>query len=108
MQLILERTIHPPLVCHLDPTSGIRARSLICGLHQPERMASSWLDVCETHIFYGTNFAHWKNHMLDHFCAKGPKFWWIVVVGFTRDLDESNLTQAQGDCLTLDDKPFVF
>jgi hypothetical protein len=40
--------------------------------------------------------------MLDHFCAIGPNFWWIVVVGFTHDLDESNLTQAQEDCLTLD------
>ena len=46
--------------------------------------------------------------MLDHFHALGPMFWWIVVVGFTRDLDESNLTRAQGDCLTLDDKPSVF
>ena len=41
----------PPLVRHLDLTSGIGARSLICGLHPPERMASSGLDVCETHIF---------------------------------------------------------
>jgi len=33
----------------------------------------------------------------------GPKAWWIIVVGFTRDdLDESNLTQAQEDCLQLD------
>ena len=91
----LERTIHPPLVCHLDPTSGIRARSLICGLHQPERMASSGLDDCGTHIFYGTNFAHWKNHMLYYFCAKGPKFWWIVTSGLTHVLDHINLTKAQ-------------
>jgi hypothetical protein len=41
--------------------------------------------------------------MLDHFLAFGPKFWWIIVVGFTHDLDENdNLTQAQEDCLTLD------
>ena len=41
--------------------------------------------------------------MLDHLYAKGPKIWWIIVVGFTRDaLDESNLTQAQDDCLQLD------
>jgi hypothetical protein len=46
--------------------------------------------------------------MLDHFRAFGPKFWWIVVVGFTRDLDESNLTQAQGDCLTLDAQALCF
>ena len=64
----------PPLVRHLDPTSGIRARSLICGLHRPKRMASNGLDVCEAHIFDGTNLALWKNHMLDHFRAKGPKF----------------------------------
>jgi hypothetical protein len=55
------------------------------------------------HIFYGTNFARWKNHMLDHFRALGPKFWWIIVVGFTLDLEENdNLTQVQEDCLTLD------
>jgi hypothetical protein len=54
------------------------------------------------HIFYGTNFARWKNHMLDHFRALGPKFLWIVVVGFTHDLEENdNLTQVQEDCLTL-------
>ena len=41
----------PPLVCHLDLSSAIGARSLICGLHRSERIASSGLDVCETHIF---------------------------------------------------------
>ena len=41
--------------------------------------------------------------MLYHFCALGPKFWWIVVVGFSHDaLDKINLTQAQKDCLQLD------
>ncbi|KAG0513843.1 hypothetical protein BDA96_10G138200 [Sorghum bicolor] len=33
-------------------------------------MASSGIDDCETHIFDGTNFALWKNHMLDHFHQK--------------------------------------
>ena len=73
----------PPLVRYLDPTCGIRVRSLICGLHRPERMASNGLDVCEVHIFDGTNFVLWKNHMLDHFRAKGPKFWWVVTSGLT-------------------------
>ena len=73
----------PPLVCHLAPTRGIRAWSLICGLHRLERMASSGIVDCETYIFYGTNFALWKNHMLDHFRAKGPKFWWVVTSGLT-------------------------
>ena len=58
-------------------------------------MASSGLDVCETHIFDGTNFALWKNHMLDHFRAKGPKFWWVVTSGLTHVLDHRNLTKAQ-------------
>ena len=41
--------------------------------------------------------------MLDHFYELGPKAWWIIVVGFSRDaLDKSNLTQAQKDCLKLD------
>ena len=58
-------------------------------------MASNGLDVCEAHIFYGTNFALWKNHMLDHFRAKGPKFWWVVTSGLTHVLDHRNLTKAQ-------------
>ena len=66
----------PALVRHLNLSIGIGARSLIYGLHRPERMASSGLDVeCDSHIFDGTNFARWKHHMLDHFRAKGPKFW---------------------------------
>ena len=64
----------PPSSHHLDPTSDIRARSLICGLHRPERMASNGLDVCETHIFDGTNFAIWKNHMLIIFVQRGLNF----------------------------------
>ena len=47
----------PPLVRHLDPTSGIRARSLICGLHRPERMVAYELDVEYPYTFYGTHFA---------------------------------------------------
>ena len=47
----------PPLVRHLDPTRGIIARSLICGLHRPERMATYGFDVDCPHIFYGTHFA---------------------------------------------------
>ena len=58
-------------------------------------MASSGLDVYEKHIFDGINFAHWKNRMLDHFHAKGPKFWWIVTSGLTHVLDHRNLTKAQ-------------
>ena len=95
-------TIHPPLVRHLDLSIGIRARSLICGLHGPERMASSGLDVYETHIFYATNFALWKNHMLDHFHAKGSKFWWIITSDLTHVLDHRNLTKAQRVLYKLD------
>ena len=41
--------------------------------------------------------------MLDHFHAMGPKKWWIIVVGFSRDaLDKRNLTQAPKDRLQLD------
>ena len=66
-------------------------------------MANFRLDVeCDTH-FYGTHFARWKHHMLDHFRAMGSKEWWIIVVGFSCDaLDKRNLTQAQKDCLQLD------
>jgi hypothetical protein len=72
-------------------------------------MMTSWLDVeCDTHFFDGTHYAWWKHHMLDHFHALSPKFWWIVVVGFTHVLDESNLTQAQEDCLTLDAQTLCF
>ena len=64
----------PSSIRHLDLTSGIKARSLIYGLHRPERMASSGLDDCDTYIFDGTHFAWWKHHMIDHIRAKGPKF----------------------------------
>ncbi|OQU77696.1 hypothetical protein SORBI_3009G088550 [Sorghum bicolor] len=65
-------------------------------------MAAYGLDDCETHIFDGTNFALWKNHMLDHFHAKGPKFWWIVTNGLTHNLDHKNLTKAQKVLFELD------
>ncbi|KAG0549771.1 hypothetical protein BDA96_01G283200 [Sorghum bicolor] len=65
-------------------------------------MASSGIDCCETHIFDGTNFARWKNHMLDHFRAKGPKFWSIVTNGLTHNLDHKNLTKAQKVLFELD------
>ena len=57
----------PPLVRHLDPTSGIEARSLICGLHRPKRMATCGLDVDCPYIFDGTHFARWKNWMICNF-----------------------------------------
>ncbi|OQU91936.1 hypothetical protein SORBI_3001G261589 [Sorghum bicolor] len=65
-------------------------------------MASSGIDDCETHIFDGTNFALWKNHMLDHFRAKGPKFWWVITNGLTHNLDHKNLTKAQKVLFELD------
>ena len=40
--------------------------------------------------------------MLDHFCAKGPKFWWIVTSGLTHVLDHRNLTKAQRVLFDLD------
>ena len=98
----------PPLVHHLDPTSGIKAKSLICGLHQPERMASSGLDDCDTHFFYGTYFARWKHHMIDHIRVKGPKFWWVVISGLTHVLDHKNLTKAQKVLFELDSDAYLF
>ena len=95
MQLILERTIRPPLVRHLDPTRGIRARSLICSLYRPERMVTYGLDVDCPHIFYGTHFARWKNRMICNFKFIWPQMWWMVDVGFSHVLDEDNLTQAR-------------
>ena len=40
--------------------------------------------------------------MLDHFRAKGPKFWWIVTSGLTHVLDYRNLTEAQKVLFELD------
>ncbi|KAG0529334.1 hypothetical protein BDA96_05G089800 [Sorghum bicolor] len=71
-------------------------------------MASSGIDDCETHIFDGTNFALWKNHMLDHFRAKGPKFWWIVTSGLTHNLDHKNLTKAQKVLFELDCEAYCY
>ena len=48
----------PPSSRHLDPTSGIGARSLICGLYRPKRMVNFGLEVvCDSHIFDGTHYA---------------------------------------------------
>ncbi|OQU84847.1 hypothetical protein SORBI_3004G132350 [Sorghum bicolor] len=71
-------------------------------------MASSGIDDCETHIFDGTNFALWKNHMLDHFRAKGPKFWWIFTNGLTHKLDHKNLTKAQKVLFELDCEAYCY
>ncbi|KAG0537750.1 hypothetical protein BDA96_03G175100 [Sorghum bicolor] len=71
-------------------------------------MASSGIDDCEAHIFDGTNFALWKNHMLDHFRAKGPKFWWIVTNGLTHNLDHKNLTKAQKVLFELDCEAYCY
>ncbi|KAG0521120.1 hypothetical protein BDA96_08G133700 [Sorghum bicolor] len=71
-------------------------------------MAAYGLDDCETHIFDGTNFALWKNHMLDHFRAKGPKFWWIVTNGLTHNLDHKNLTKAQKVLFELDCEAYCY
>ncbi|KAG0514483.1 hypothetical protein BDA96_10G195600 [Sorghum bicolor] len=71
-------------------------------------MASSGIDDCETHIFDGTNFALWKNHMLDHFRAKGPKFWWIVTNGLTHNLDHKNLTKAEKVLFELDCEAYCY
>ncbi|KAG0549714.1 hypothetical protein BDA96_01G278300 [Sorghum bicolor] len=71
-------------------------------------MASSGIDDCETHIFDGTNFALWKNHMLDHFHAKGPKFLWVVTNGLTHNLDHKNLTKAQKVLFELDCEAYCY
>jgi hypothetical protein len=71
-------------------------------------MAAYELDVEFPHIFYGTNFAQWKNHMLDHIHAKGPKFWWIVTNGLTLVLDHKNLTKAQKVLFELDSGAYLF
>jgi hypothetical protein len=62
-----------------------------------------------THIFFdGTHFAWWKHHMLDHFHAKGPKFWWVVTSGLTHVLDHKNLTKAQNVLFELDSDAYLF
>ena len=40
--------------------------------------------------------------MLDHFRAKGPKFWWTVTSGLTHVLDHRKLTKAQRVLYELD------
>ncbi|KAG0523227.1 hypothetical protein BDA96_07G105700, partial [Sorghum bicolor] len=72
------------------------------------RIAAYGLDVECPHIFDGTNFALWKNHMLDHFRAKGPKFWWIVTNGLTHNLDHKNLTKAQKVLFELDCEAYCY
>ena len=49
-----------------------------------------------------------KNHMLDHFHAKGPKFWWIVTSGLTHVLDHRNLPKAQRVLYKLDAHAYCF
>ncbi|KAG0537733.1 hypothetical protein BDA96_03G174000 [Sorghum bicolor] len=71
-------------------------------------MACSGIDDCETHIFDGTNFALWKNHMLDHFRAKGPKFLWVVTNGLTHNLDHKNLTEARKVHFELDCEAYCY
>ena len=71
-------------------------------------MASSGIDECDTHIFYGTHFARWKHHMIDHIHAKGPKFWWVVISGLTYVLDHKNLTKAQKVLFELDSNAYLF
>ncbi|KAG0514168.1 hypothetical protein BDA96_10G167200 [Sorghum bicolor] len=71
-------------------------------------MASSEIDDCETHIFDGTNFALWKNHMLDHFHAKGLKFLWVVTNCHTHNLDHKNLTKAQKVLFELDCEAYCY
>ena len=69
-------------------------------------MASRGLDeienMCDIYIFYGTHFARWKHHMLDHFRELGPKFWWVVTSGLTHVLDHKILTKAQKVLYELD------
>jgi hypothetical protein len=71
-------------------------------------MVSSGIDECDTHFFYGTNFALWKNRMLDHFCAKGPKFWRVVTSCLTHVLDHKNLSKAQKVLFELDVDAFLY
>ena len=92
----------PPLVRHLDPKCGIRAWSLIYGLHRPERMANYELDVECPHIFEGTHFARWRNWMTCNVKFISPQMWWIIDVGFPHAIDRKDATQAQKKCLHLD------
>jgi hypothetical protein len=46
--------------------------------------------------------------MLDHFCAKGPKFWWVATSGLTHVLDHKNLTKDQKVLFELDFDAYLF
>jgi hypothetical protein len=46
--------------------------------------------------------------MLDHFHAKGPKFWWVVTSGLAHVLDHKNLTKAQKVLFELDSDAYLF
>ena len=46
--------------------------------------------------------------MLDHFLAKGPKFWWVITSGLTHVLDHKNLTKAQKVLFELDSNAYLF
>jgi hypothetical protein len=46
--------------------------------------------------------------MLDHFRAKGPKFWWVVTSGLTHVVDHKNLTKSQKVLFELDSNACLF
>jgi hypothetical protein len=46
--------------------------------------------------------------MLDHFRAKGPKFWWVVTSGLTHVLDHKILTKDQKVLFELDCDAYLF
>ena len=46
--------------------------------------------------------------MLEHFRAKGPKFWWIVTNGLTHVLNHRNLTKAQRVLFELDAHAYCY
>jgi hypothetical protein len=37
--------------------------------------------------------------MIDHFCAKGPKFWWMVMNGISHVLDHKISPKLKGFAL---------
>ena len=46
--------------------------------------------------------------MLDHICANGSKFWWVVTSGLTHVLDHKNLTKAQKVLFELDADVYLY
>jgi hypothetical protein len=46
--------------------------------------------------------------MLDHFCAKGLKFWWVMTSGVIDVLDHKNLTKAQKVLFELHSNAYLF